>query len=71
MKKLGMLVGSLGVAGAALAEDTAVTGFITASQTQITGYITALSVALLVVLGAALGLRALPWVYRKVCGFFR
>ncbi len=72
-KKFAMFALILAVAGSAMAEgDTsAVTTLITSVQTTITTVIAAVLVAGAVVLTALVGLRALPWAYRKITAFFK
>lgn len=60
------------VAGAASAEvDAGITTIITGATTTITGIISAVLGAGGTILLAALGLKALPYAYRKIVGFFQ
>lgn len=58
-------------AASVLAEGTSADSLISTAQGEVTGYISSLGTALGAVLAAGLGLKALPWVARKVGGFFR
>ncbi len=73
LKSFGLaLVGVLGLALSASAEVPAgVTSIITDTQSTITTIVAAVIVAGGVILGAMVGLRALPWAYRKIVAFFK
>lgn len=68
------LVAVLGLAFSASAEGTipaGITSIITETQTTITLIVAAVIVAGGAILGAMVGLRALPWAYRKIVAFFK
>lgn len=75
MNKLGkfaMVAVAVALVGSASAEvDAGITSLISGCQGTITGIITAVLTAGGVILLAALGLRALPYAYRKITGFFK
>ena len=71
MKKLAFAGLICACAVAVFAEGTSADALITSAQSEVSGYITGLGTALGAVLTAGLSLKALPWVARKVGGFFR
>lgn len=71
-QKLGLAIAFCAMSAVSvLAEGSSADSLISTAQGEVTGYISSLGTALGAVLAAGLGLKALPWVARKVGGFFR
>jgi hypothetical protein len=70
--RLAVVTGCVAVAGSSFgAVDSSISTIITNTGTTITDIVALVLTAGAAVLAAMVGLRALPWAYRKIVGFFK